>query len=161
MEENELKHVGVLGMKWGRRSAQTKAIKYERASRAYSRFGMKRKATRAAAKSKEALDKATVLDKKIKAKERERVQKNLEKSKKRVKETKDLIDSLMEDSRAAAAKKGKKFDAVKEKEYWDSFFKGQTTIKDQMRSRSRITKAQNLVENMIVNVGDVLLNPRG
>jgi hypothetical protein len=118
MEDKELQHVGVLGMKWGHRRARA-ADAAERDAADLRKHGYHKEAAALSANAKKLRAKQAEIDGKKKAKDL-----NLEaKLKLRAKNAAELKKQFVKEAVEAGAKRGKKVDTIKEEKYWDDFFK--------------------------------------
>jgi hypothetical protein len=157
MKDDKLEHVGVIGMKWGVRRADRRSALSERWSKNLGSVGLKGLSESAHRKALSEKGKANELRTAVKAKERERFKKNLEQARKRSKDVKGAIDSLVQEGITSAARRGKKFSVKKDRQYWENFFKGSIKVKDIKRSKDRMTRVQNKVEDLLAAVGDMIV----
>ena len=118
MENKELKHVGVLGMKWGRRRGRA-ADAADRDAASLRKAGYHKEAAALTENARRLRAKQTEIDNK-KANKKAVLEAKLQL---RAKNARELSESLAKEAVAAGAKRGKKVDYVKEKTYWDNLFK--------------------------------------
>jgi len=149
MEKNELTHVGVIGMKWGSRRATRQAGALRNRASFFRKVGLKSaaKTLDRNAKGKEA-DAARLKNDAVAAKKAS-MKRWEAKARGNKKKTEDLIKDLVEEGRAHAERRGKKFDAKKEKAFWDAMFREELNINRRRRNKEMTNKVVSAIEDVI------------